>query len=282
MTRSRISVVRLSRGATRFRAVAAAAGVLCVAMPAHALGVHVGIVPSDTTVAPGSEFSLLLSVTQSGSAFNGYEAVVAYDPGALTFEQLSPISLQEAAYFKDVCGTTFHQFLTYADSMKITDVLLCSGQSLTGPGRLYKIKFQASTQTSVTQVRIARIRFVNAGFRVQPVLSADAIVRIGTPSDAPPAAVDERLLRLEALPNPFNPTTVLRVESGREGAQALVVRDALGRPVRVLQRGHFPAGVRQVVFDGRDDSGARLASGLYLAVLSAPGGTAVERLLLLK
>jgi hypothetical protein len=259
-----------------------AAGLLCLPMAAHAQGVHVALVPADTTVAPGSEFSLRLSVTQSGSAFNGYEGVVAYDPGALTFEQLSPISLQESAYFKDVCGNTFHQFLTYADSMKITDVLLCANQSLTGPGGLYKIKFLASTTSSVTQVRVARIRFVNAGFRVLPVFTADAIVRIGTPIDAPPAARDERLLRLEAFPNPFNPTTLLRVESGRTGPQALVVRDALGHPVRLLQRGSFPAGVRQVVFDGRDDSGAKLASGFYLAVLTTPGHTAVERLLLLK
>src|SRR5438445_13890395 len=62
---------------------------------AVAQGVKVALLPATQTVAPGAEFDLSMEVTVAGSAFNGFDAYIGYDPAALTLIPLSPISLQE-------------------------------------------------------------------------------------------------------------------------------------------------------------------------------------------
>ena len=56
----------------------------------------------------------------------------------------------------------------------------------------------------------------------------------------------------------------------------LAILDAAGRRVRVLRDGVLPAGSYAVTWDGRDDSGASLPSGLYFQVAQS-GGLSVMR-----
>jgi hypothetical protein len=86
-----------------------------------------------------------------------------------------------------------------------------------------------------------------------------------------------------AAPNPFNPTTTLRFDLARAGSVALDVYDAQGRHVRTLLRaGRAEVGPHHVVWDGRDDVGRLVASGVYHARLVAPDACLVQRLTLLK
>lgn len=72
-------------------------------------------------------------------------------------------------------------------------------------------------------------------------------------------------------PNPFNPRTTLRFRLTTPGEIRLEVFDAAGRRVRTLARGPVSEGEHAVVFDGRDDAGRPLASGVYRYRLSAAG-----------
>jgi len=86
-----------------------------------------------------------------------------------------------------------------------------------------------------------------------------------------------------AVPNPFNPNTTLRIDLAREGVVSLDIVDARGRRVRSLMRaGRVAAGEHRVVWDGRDDRGQRVASGVYEARLHADGSIWTRRLTLLK
>ena len=86
-----------------------------------------------------------------------------------------------------------------------------------------------------------------------------------------------------AVPNPFNPTTTLRFDLARPGRVALDVYDAQGRHVRTLLRAsRTEAGTHRVTWDGRDDAGRQVASGVYHACLVAPDARLVQRLTLLK
>jgi flagellar hook assembly protein FlgD len=63
----------------------------------------------------------------------------------------------------------------------------------------------------------------------------------------------------------------------------LTVYDLAGRPVRELLSGEpQPAGSRSVVWDARDDSGNRVASGVYFYRLAAGGRTLERKMVLLK
>lgn len=85
---------------------------------------------------------------------------------------------------------------------------------------------------------------------------------------------------LTAAPNPFNPATTLRFRTDAAGEVVLRVFDARGTLVRTLVRQWFPAGEHQARWDGRDERGAEVASGLYFAHL-AVGHGAPERVKLL-
>lgn len=100
----------------------------------------------------------------------------------------------------------------------------------------------------------------------------------GTGERLPSASVLRR-----NVPNPFNPATVIPFTVGGTGeAQvALEIFDSAGRRVRALVGGPLPAGQHQRHFDGRDDGGRALPSGVYHARLSVDGKLGGTRKLLL-
>ena len=87
----------------------------------------------------------------------------------------------------------------------------------------------------------------------------------------------EDLSLSEAVPNPFNPSTMLTFTLPETGPVHLAVYDLTGRLVKELVRGLAAKGVNHVRFDGHE-----LPSGLYVTVLQASGHTVQRKMLLLK
>jgi hypothetical protein len=88
-----------------------------------------------------------------------------------------------------------------------------------------------------------------------------------------------------AHPNPFNPATTVRFELGGDGAPvpvAVDVHDLEGRQVRNLWTGPLGPGPHAVAWDGRDDRGAPVAGGVYLAVVRAADAVDTIKLTLVK
>jgi hypothetical protein len=85
-----------------------------------------------------------------------------------------------------------------------------------------------------------------------------------------------------SAPNPFNPRTTLRFSLAMDGPASLAIFDVAGRQVRLVAEGMRTAGVHEVVWDGTDDRGQRLASGTYWARLSTGGRNFASRLVLLR
>jgi len=83
-------------------------------------------------------------------------------------------------------------------------------------------------------------------------------------------------------PNPFNPATSISFSLAEDRNTSLVVYDALGRTVRTLVNGPLPAGTHTVRWDGRDDTGAAVSSGVYLYRLTAGGVTETRRMTLVR
>jgi hypothetical protein len=81
---------------------------------------------------------------------------------------------------------------------------------------------------------------------------------------------------LPPRPNPFSGTTEIPFLLPRVGEASVEVYNALGERVRTLARGVRSAGAHRVVWDGRDGSGHKVASGVYLVRL-AFGRASIER-----
>lgn len=83
-----------------------------------------------------------------------------------------------------------------------------------------------------------------------------------------------------ARPNPFAAETTVRFSLPRAGRVSADVFDATGRRVRALHRGLMEAGMRTLSWDGRDESGAHSAAGVYFLVLHTDGETRTLKLTL--
>ena len=83
-------------------------------------------------------------------------------------------------------------------------------------------------------------------------------------------------------PNPFNPSTTVRYSLAAQSEVSLVIYDVLGRRIRSLVNATQQAGFREVVWDGRNDSGVQVASGIYLYRLEAGDLVATRKLMLMK
>jgi hypothetical protein len=81
---------------------------------------------------------------------------------------------------------------------------------------------------------------------------------------AKPAAGPGQTALLGNYPNPFNPVTTIRYELSEEAHVTLRVYDMLGQLVRTLVDEQQSAGYRQVVWDGTNDAGQKVASGVYV------------------
>lgn len=82
--------------------------------------------------------------------------------------------------------------------------------------------------------------------------------------------------------NPFNPTTRIEFGIPEQREVRLVVFDMLGRRVRTLVDQSLPAGNHSVEWDGTDNNGANVASGIYFYRLSAGEFTDTKKMTLLK
>jgi len=87
---------------------------------------------------------------------------------------------------------------------------------------------------------------------------------------------------LSAHPNPFNPLTVISFTLATASAGELAIYQLDGRLVQVLASGSFDAGQTTVQWDGRDASGRRLGSGVYLVQLRAGTGRQSHKIMLAK
>ncbi|HNS73280.1 MAG TPA: C39 family peptidase, partial [bacterium] len=65
-------------------------------------------------------------------------------------------------------------------------------------------------------------------------------------------------------PNPFNAATTFEYELSREGQVEFHICDLLGRRIVTLAEGRQPAGLHQLRWEGRDQAGMSVASGIYL------------------
>jgi len=97
-----------------------------------------------------------------------------------------------------------------------------------------------------------------------------------TSVDLPPA----RDVLHGAQPNPFNPQTELSYALAADGPVEMSVHDLAGRRVAVLERAHREAGDHRLAWDGRDDRGQALASGVYLVRLRTLTGVQSQKVTL--
>ena len=83
-------------------------------------------------------------------------------------------------------------------------------------------------------------------------------------------------------PNPFNPTTTIKYQLPEASQVKLVVYNVLGQKVRTLVNKQMQPGYYQVVWDGRNDQGVQVSSGIYIYRFESDGLTRTMKMILMK
>ena len=84
------------------------------------------------------------------------------------------------------------------------------------------------------------------------------------------------------IPNPFNPATLIEYQLAEPGNVHIVIYNLLGQEIRTLVREEMAQGHYSVLWDGTNEMGNQVASGVYMYRMSAGDFTQTQRMMLLK
>jgi len=143
----------------------------------------------------------------------------------------------------------------------------------------FSVDFAVRENTEAVSVRIHPLG------RFKGTIYADnlEIKKKESTTDVVDNSVQPKQFELENnYPNPFNPTTTLTYAVPRESNVALVIYNVLGQKVRTLVSDFKTAGKYSVVWNGLDDNGNAVSSGVYLYSLISGDVTLVKKMIMLK
>ena len=118
------------------------------------------------------------------------------------------------------------------------------------------------------------------GYQLHPILATDITPLSGV--DEHEAEIPKQFALRQNYPNPFNPTTNIGYDLPQRAHVKLVIYNLLGKKIRTLIDANETAGAKRVVWEGLNDAGERVASGVYVYRLAAGSFTATRKLVLLK
>lgn len=95
-------------------------------------------------------------------------------------------------------------------------------------------------------------------------------------------SLPDRITLEENYPNPFNPSTRISFQLPTSSHARLDVYDVTGRRIKALLSGEFEAGTHEAVWNGTDDAGRVVASGVYFYRLEADGLAFTRQMILMK
>lgn len=97
-----------------------------------------------------------------------------------------------------------------------------------------------------------------------------------------PVSIAHEFRLSQNYPNPFNPTTEIEFSIPKFQHVTLAVYDILGKQVKTLVNEERHAGSHRVTWNGTDNSGAKISTGVYFYKLTSGNMTQVRKMLLLK
>jgi hypothetical protein len=198
------------------------------------------------------------------------------DPGATNLKLR--IALTESdIYFAAPNGSTIHN-QTFRDMIPSA-----SGESITiSQGETVELTYDFSTPLPLVTDNCELVVFVQSDQTHEIIQGAKVeVTALSTVSVDDDLDLPETFALDQNYPNPFNAET--KIDFRTEGGQiTLEVFDLTGAKVRTLISGSVEAGNHSIVWDGTDNTGNLISSGVYFYKLSDSERTEIKRMTLLK
>ena len=83
-------------------------------------------------------------------------------------------------------------------------------------------------------------------------------------------------------PNPFNPETTISFSIPKDSKVELSIYNIKGQKVKTLAKSDFEKGIHQVIWDGKDNTGKSVSSGIYFYKMETDNYSEMKKAILLK
>ena len=163
-----------------------------------------------------------------------------------------------------------------------------AGVDAQGP-RLVLLVFDVTPDASGV-VALGRLTFDSSGavtaddlvVSYESVASYSAVIESVADRRGSGLVVPPKTELAQNIPNPFNPRTTIRYTLARDSRVRLTVFNVAGRLVQTLVENHQLPGEYTVVWDGKDENGLEVASGIYLYRLATNDFADTKKFMLLR
>jgi hypothetical protein len=148
----------------------------------------------------------------------------------------------------------------------------------------YTVVALAPSDAAGLSVR-ARLNSFTTGYAWYDDFTIEEITLIATSIEDQPtpiAIISTDFQLANNYPNPFNPQTIIEFKVPQTGQVVLSVYNSLGQKIRTLVNETRPAGIYQVLWNGRDDYGNVVASGIYLYQLRGENALITKKMTFIK
>jgi len=202
----------------------------------------------------------------------GIHTVLSYDPAMFAYESsdVAPALAGTEHFFRGEPA---------GGSVELSLALLGNGAALSGEGAVLTVRLRALREGPVS-ARLSGTNLRDTENR-ELLTPADRIVK--NAGEQVEAVAHPTACRLgDARPNPFNPKTTIAYELSEASNVQILIFDASGRIVRTLLNSSRPAGAHSVEWDGTDDGGRHVGSGIYFYTMRAGAWESQKRMTLLK
>jgi FlgD Ig-like domain len=148
---------------------------------------------------------------------------------------------------------------------------------------LYSVVAKAPTEATGVSIRARFTSFPTgyAWFDDFRIFAADAIVSIEDP-ESPVSYLSTNYELVQNYPNPFNPETIIEYRVPERGKVKLNIYNMIGQKIRTLVEQELPAGNYHVMWDGKDDYGRIVATGIYLYQLRGTNALITKKMTFIK
>ena len=262
---------------------------------------NVGVIVGDPDGPDADgDFAILLKTAQAGTDY----LPAGGTPAALTADQTNPLTTSSGVFGAQMVAATLNVAFDLAGIGKLTP-------QRTPPPYLGDLVYVAGcvdddlVGLSVNQVLALANTAISGGGTPAGVTISDLSDALATlnenfvdcdtnlgclalPAGSPKSGASSQSTTPGAYelsqnhPNPFNPTTEISFTIPEAGEVKLVIYNVAGQVVRTLVSGQLVAGTHRITWNATDDSGIRVANGVFLYVLEAGSTTLQKRLVLLK
>jgi hypothetical protein len=117
---------------------------------------------------------------------------------------------------------------------------------------------------------------------LEPLITVPVVLLVDSTVTGAHTPTPRQTALLQNVPNPFNPTTTIRFELATPADIRLEIYSVRGSRIRTLASGVHPAGSHAIEWDGRNQRGAQVSSGVYFYRLVAGSFAETRKMVLLK